>query len=73
MLMKKMGMMVALGGCCVLAACSSPSQVTTRDGQTTYTADAPDTDEDSDFVTYEKNGSEVKVNKSEIREIREVD
>ena len=64
-----------LAGSCVLmlAACSSPSTVTTRDGQTTYTADAPDTDTDSEFITYDKNGREVKVNKSEVKQIEEVD
>lgn len=57
----------------MLAACSTPSTVTTRDGQTDYTADAPDTDTDDGFVTYEKGDSEVKVNKSEVKKIEEVD
>jgi len=57
----------------ILAACSSPSTVTTRDGQTDYTADAPKTDTDDGFVTYDKNGSEVKVNKSEVKRIEEVE
>lgn len=57
----------------ILTACSSPSTVTTRDGQTDYTADAPDTDTDDGFVIYEKGGREVKVNKSEVKQIEEVD
>lgn len=67
------GLAGILAGCCILAACSSPSTVTTRDGQTTYTTDAPETDKDSDFITYEKGDREVKVNKSEVRQIEEVD
>lgn len=57
----------------ILAACSSPSTVTTRDGRTDYSADAPNTDTDDGFVTYEKGGREVKINKSEVRRIEEVD
>ena len=62
---------LASGG--ILAACSSPSTITTRDGQTDYTADAPETDTDDGFIRYEKNGSEVKVNKSDVERIEEVD
>ncbi|WP_323029660.1 YgdI/YgdR family lipoprotein [Castellaniella defragrans] len=57
----------------ILAACSSPSTVTTRDGRTDYSADAPNTDTDDGFVTYKKGGREVKINKSEVRRIEEVD
>jgi len=57
----------------ILAACSSPSTVTTQDGRTDYTADAPNTDTDDSFVTYEKGGREVKVNKSDVKRIEEVD
>ncbi|CAM5213138.1 Lipoprotein YgdI/YgdR-like SH3-like domain-containing protein OS=Castellaniella defragrans OX=75697 GN=HNR28_000991 PE=4 SV=1 [Castellaniella defragrans] len=58
---------------CMLAACSTPSEVTTTDGQTTYTSDAPNTDRDDGFVTYQKNGHEVKVNKSDVKKIEPVD
>lgn len=57
---------------CTLAACSTPSVVTTSDGETIYTADAPDTDSNRDFVTYKKGGRQVKINKSEVRKIEEV-
>lgn len=63
----------ALAATGLVAACSSPHTVTTRDGQTSYTSDAPAVDKDSDFVTYEKNGREVKVNKSEVQRIEELD
>ena len=56
----------------ILAACSSPSTVTTREGRVDYTADAPDTDRDDGFVTYQKNGQEVKVNKHDVQRIEEV-
>ncbi len=69
---KLLGLMslVAVGS---LAACSTPSQVTTTDGQTTYTADAPDTESDVDFITYKKDGHKVKVNKLQVKKIEEVD
>ncbi len=73
MSMTKPALAGMLATCCMLAACSSPSTVTTRDGQTTYTEDAPESDPDSDFITYEKNDREVRVNKSEVRQIEEVD
>lgn len=55
-----------------LAACSTPSQITTRDGRAIPTADKPEVDKDSDFVTYEKDGKEVQINKSEVQSIEEV-
>ena len=56
-----------------LAACSSPHEMTTRDGQTIVTGERPDMDDDKDFITYERDGTESRINKSEVREIREVD
>lgn len=56
-----------------LAACSSPHEMTTRDGGTIVTSDRPDVDEDKDFITYERDGRETRINKSEVRDIREVD
>lgn len=57
----------------LLAACSSPHEMTTRDGQTIVTGDRPDVDDDKDFITYERDGNETQINKSEVRDIREVD
>jgi len=57
----------------MLAACSSPHEMTTRDGQTIVTSDRPEVDDDNDFITYERDGTETRINKSEVREIREVD
>lgn len=73
MFWKKMIFVSALAGCGALAACSTPSQITTRDGKTTYTSDAPNTDTDSGFITYDKHGEEVKVNKNDVKEIKPVD
>lgn len=56
-----------------LAACSSPHEMTTRDGQTIVTNDRPDVDDDKDFITYERDGTERRINKTEVRDIREVD
>ncbi|WP_017522937.1 YgdI/YgdR family lipoprotein [Pusillimonas noertemannii] len=57
----------------LLAACSSPHEMTTRDGQTIVTNDRPEVDEDKDFITYERDGAETRINKSEVRDIREVE
>lgn len=74
MLWKKAVFVSMLAGCGVLAACSTPSEVTTRDGGTTYTTDTPKTDNDSGFITYEKkNGDEVKINKDDVKEIKPVE
>ncbi|WP_301115462.1 YgdI/YgdR family lipoprotein [Pusillimonas sp. (ex Stolz et al. 2005)] len=62
---------VSLAG--MLAACSSPHEMTTRDGQTIVTSDRPDVDDDKDFITYERDGNETRINKSEVRDIREID
>lgn len=59
----------ALGG---LAACSSPSVITTTDGQQITTADAPEVNEDNGFVEYEKDGKDTRLNPAEVRAIEEV-
>lgn len=56
-----------------LTACSTPSKVTTIDGQTVYTPDSPKTDTDDGFITYQENGHEVKVNKSDVKKIEPVE
>jgi len=55
-----------------LVACSSPSVITTRDGQQVMTADSPEIDEDDGFVHYEKDGKDSRINASEVRSIEEV-
>jgi len=62
--------MVVGGG--AMAGCSTPTEITTKDGQTTMTADKPEINEDKGFIEYEKNGAEVQTNTSEVREIKEV-
>jgi len=56
-----------------VAACSSAYEVKTRDGGSTVTSEKPEMDNDDGFVEYEKDGSTVQMNKSEVREIRKVD
>lgn len=63
---------IALAALTALAACSTPSQITTQDGRTIPTADRPDVDEDKDFITYEKDGREVRMNKSDVHAIEEI-
>lgn len=55
-----------------LIACSSPSVITTKDGQQVMTADKPEINEDDGFVHYEKDGKKSRMNSSEIRSIEEV-
>jgi len=63
---------VALAALTALAACSTPSQITTQDGRTIPTADRPEVDEDKDFITYEKDGREVQMNKSDVHSVEEI-
>lgn len=63
---------LSLAGLATLAGCSSPSVITTTDGEKIMTADKPDTDNDDGFVEYEQNGQEKRVNRSEVRSIEEV-
>ncbi|SHI18630.1 YgdI/YgdR family lipoprotein [Pollutimonas bauzanensis] len=72
MTLKKLLSIVAIAGCGALAACSTPTEVTTVDGQKTMTADKPEINKKDGFVTYEKDGKEVKVNSAEVRSIEEV-
>ncbi len=65
-------MAVAVATLATLAACSNPSQIHTRDGRAIPTADRPEVDEDTGFVNYEKDGKEMQINKSEVREIEEI-
>lgn len=73
MKMKSLWLTALMSVVAMLAGCSSPHQVTTRDGQTIITSDRPEVDEDSGFVTYERDGAETHINKSDVREIREID
>jgi hypothetical protein len=74
MLRKTVIIAFALAGCGTLAACSTPHQITLRDGRTVYTADTPRTDEDTGFVVYKKrDGDKVEVNKTDVLEIRPVE
>ncbi|NYT59947.1 YgdI/YgdR family lipoprotein [Alcaligenaceae bacterium] len=72
MTFKKFMLVFAMAGAGILAGCSSPTEITTKDGQTTMTADEPEINEDKGFVTYEKDGKEVRTNTSEVRKIEEV-
>lgn len=63
---------LSLAGLATLAGCSSPSVITTTDGEKIMTADRPETDRDDGFVEYEQNGQEKRVNRSEVRSIEEV-
>lgn len=72
MTFKKLFFVVAIAGSGALVGCSTPTEITTTDGQTTTTADKPEINEDTGFITYDKDGKEVQRNTSEVREIREV-
>lgn len=63
---------VAIVTLAAVAGCSTPSQIHTRDGRAIPTADKPEVDEDSGFVTYEKDGKEVQMNRSEVQAIEEI-
>lgn len=63
---------VSIAVLATMAACSTPSQIHTRDGHAIPTADRPEVDEDSGFVKYEKDGREVQINQSDVQAIEEI-
>lgn len=63
---------IALTGCGAIAACSSPSVITTKDGEQIMTADEPEVDEREGFVRYETDGKDAQLNTSEVRSIEQV-
>lgn len=63
---------LALVSLTAIAACSSPSQIHTRDGRAIPTADKPEVDKDSGFVKYERDGREVQINQSDVQAIEEI-
>lgn len=54
-----------------LMACSSPTEVTTRDGRVITTPDTPEVEDDG-FVTYEKNGNEVRMHRDDVHTMEEI-
>ncbi|MCQ9617688.1 YgdI/YgdR family lipoprotein [Paenalcaligenes niemegkensis] len=56
----------------LLVGCSTPTEITTTDGQTVTSPDRPQVNDKDDFITYEKDGKEVRVNKDEVRRMEEV-
>ncbi len=72
MVFKKILCTLTIAGCGAIAACSTPTEITTRDGQKIMTADKPEIDQKDGFITYEKDGKEAKVNSSDVRSIEEV-
>lgn len=72
MKLKKLMLASAMTGFAVLAGCSSPSVVQTRDGGQIMTADEPEYNKDSGFYEYDKNGQKVQVNKDDVKSIEEV-
>lgn len=71
MSLQKLLLATGIAACGALVACSTPTEVTTRDGHRITTPDKPDIDKDG-FVTYEKDGKETRVNRDEVRSIEEV-
>jgi len=72
MTMKTATLVLALSGCALLGACSSPSVVTKNNGQQVVTPDEPEYNKDTGFYEYEKDGHKVQVNKDRVDNIQEV-
>lgn len=73
MKLKTTTLALILSGVGVLAGCSSPSVVHTRDGGQVVTPDEPEYNKKSGFYEYEQNGSKVQMNKDDVKTIEEVD
>lgn len=56
-----------------LAACSNPSVITLNDGREIQTLDRPDYDDESGFYEFKQlDGKPGKVNKDQVRTVREL-
>lgn len=69
--LQKLFLVATVASSASLMACSTPTEVTTRDGRVVTTPDTPDVDDDG-FVTYEKNDSEVRMNRDDVHSIEEI-
>ena len=69
--LQKLFLFAAVASSASLMACSTPTEVTTRDGRVVTTPDEPDVDDDG-FVTYEKNDGEVRMNRDDVHSIEEI-
>jgi hypothetical protein len=57
----------------VLAGCSNPSVITLNAGRESHPLDRPDYDDESGFYEYEQiDGKPGKVNKDQVRTVREL-
>jgi hypothetical protein len=63
---------VSLATVAVLAGCSSPSVMQTRDGSQIVTPDKPEYDKKSGMYQYDDNGKQVQINKDDVKSIQEV-
>ncbi|OZI19431.1 YgdI/YgdR family lipoprotein [Bordetella genomosp. 9] len=63
---------ISFAAVAILAGCSSPSVVNTRDGSQIVTPDKPDYDKKSGMYQYEQNGRDVQINKDDVKSIEQV-
>ncbi|ARP82490.1 YgdI/YgdR family lipoprotein [Bordetella genomosp. 8] len=63
---------ISLAAVAILAGCSSPSVVNTRDGSQIVTPDKPEYDKKSGMYQYEQNGRDVQINKDDVKSIEQV-
>jgi hypothetical protein len=63
---------LSLATVAVLAGCSSPSVMQTRDGSQIVTPDKPEYDKKSGMYQYDDNGKQVQINKDDVKSIQEV-
>jgi hypothetical protein len=63
---------MSLATIAVLAGCSSPSVVQTKDGSQIVTPDKPEYDKKSGMYQYEDNGKQTQINKDDVHSIQQV-
>ncbi|TBU93396.1 YgdI/YgdR family lipoprotein [Phytopseudomonas dryadis] len=60
-------------GLVALAGCSTPSVITLNDGREIQTVDRPDFDDETGFYEFEQlDGKRTKVNKDQVRTVKEL-
>ncbi|MEB2327772.1 MAG: YgdI/YgdR family lipoprotein [Pseudomonas sp.] len=65
--------LIAIVGLGALTGCANPSVITLNDGREIQTLDHPEYDDESGFYEYEQlDGNPGKVNKDQVRTVREL-
>ena len=73
MIYRTLGALLLAIGLATLVGCASPTLITLNDGREIPTVDEPEYDEESGFYEFEQlDGTRAKVNKDQVRTVKEL-